>query len=579
MMRSTLMMGSAASAILLATAMAAPAQAAPTKFLYAGGATFPEKAYRDIMNCYGAHSGTDTETGLTSHICNTGEKGFAGPYSVDVQVLYAGVGSGGGRRALRNHLAGDPGGLTNGGRAPDSIPVPSTSDDGPRYGNATGTSWAATKSSTLNPFPSISFIGSDAIITQAEYVQGNVAGNIATSGYLINSLANNWGPMLQVPTLVGAVGIGYNPAAGGNVTWTENGTPPTGPVGAASGVSLTLDTWCGIMTGAITDWNDGEITTDNNGTSITGGASSPIYVVYRSDGSGTTEIFANALINQCASSAHPVPNSWQTSGGNVLGTTNDSFYLNLGPGHANILPVGNTTSGTAGFIGKPGNGGIHDFVVATPGAVGYLSTDFLQPIDSSGPKAINLQSWASVLSGPAVFIQPNATSANAVMKSALPPSFSKGKAKLCTSSGSPTVPNYADPNNYLAGHSPDGICAHNPINWGATSPLPTDIAAFPIGGFTFLELYSCYDPAGVTDLDALVGLGTLPGPKNGYLQWYYGSNSGKVKKSLAKNGFGALPGKWASNVKKLLFKDLKTKVGHPGDASTACSALPASGGA
>ena len=94
-----------------------------------------------------------------------------------------------------------------------------------------------------------------------------------------------------------------------------------------------------------------------------------------------------------------------------------------------------------------------------------------------------------------------------------------------------------------------------------------------------METYSCYDPAGVTSLAALVGTGGLPGGKNGYLNWYYGSNSGKVKKSLAANGFGTVPSKWAAGVKKILFKDVKTKVGSPGQASTACSALTATGGA
>ena len=135
-----------------ALALAAPAQSAPSKFLFAGGATFPEKTYRDIMNCYGVHSGTDTEIGLTSHTCNTTDKGFKGSYTTDVQVLYAGVGSGNGRKALRNHTAGNPGGLTDGGTLPDSVPVPSTADSGAHYGTATGDAWAPTKS-TANPFP------------------------------------------------------------------------------------------------------------------------------------------------------------------------------------------------------------------------------------------------------------------------------------------------------------------------------------------------------------------------------------------------------------------------------------------
>ncbi|HXJ03316.1 MAG TPA: substrate-binding domain-containing protein [Micropepsaceae bacterium] len=542
-----------AAVIGLAVAFAASANATPTRFLYAGGATFPEKQYRDLMNCYGDHSGTDTETGLTSHICSTGDSGFTAPYNADIQLLYAGVGSGNGKKALWNHDAGATG-LTSGGRVPDSVPVPSTADQGPHYGTATGAAWAATKS-TANPFATISYIGSDDPL---------LASDLTTAGqYNDHSAANNWGPAIAVPSFVGAVGIGYSPATG---TWVEKGKKPSGAIGAFNLVSLKTNTWCGIMTGAITDWNNAEITADNGGVSITGGVSKPITVVYRSDGSGTTFIFANAFIHQCDQSTHPIPASWESAvktGGsapntNVPGQSNNNWFLNIAG--AGLLP---TT-----FVGQPGNGGIHDYITAVghEGSVGYLSTDFLKPVDSTGPRAMNLQTYATFVNALApVFKQPNTKTAAAIMASAAPPLFT---AASCTTN-----------TTYNPGTSPDGICAHNPVNWGATNPTPLSTAAYPIGGFTFHMMYSCYNPAGLTDVNALVSntAGAL-----GWFRWFYGSptqNLSLVKNSLAKNGFGPIPGKWSSGVKKLLFSDVKTKIGIPGQAKTACSGLTATGGA
>src|SRR5215475_7549478 len=90
------LLGSAAAVVAFAAASTAgttPAHAQLTN-LYAGGATFPEKVYRDIMNCYGDHAGTDTETGLTAPpaTCNG-----ATPYNNSVQLLYGGSGSGRGQ--------------------------------------------------------------------------------------------------------------------------------------------------------------------------------------------------------------------------------------------------------------------------------------------------------------------------------------------------------------------------------------------------------------------------------------------------------------------------------------------------
>ena len=542
-------------AVIVAGAYSPALAVAPTGWIYAGGATFPEKAYRDIMNCYGNHSGTNTELGLTSHICSTGDTGFTAPYKPGVQVLYAGVGSGNGKAAWINHDAAQ---LKNGNRVPDKTPVPSTADKQDQFTDGTvgayGTNWYNFLSGTNlvdhrgtnNPFASISFVGSDDPLLSTDLV--------GAGKYNANSAANDWGPAIQVPALVGTVALMYNPASGGNISWTENGVAPAAPtIGTPSGVSLTTNTWCGIMTRAITDWNDAAITADNQGTSITGNVSAPITVVVRSDGSGTTFLMANAMIQQCAISTHPVPNSWQTAAGNALGVSNNSWFHNV------------NAAFPGSFNEQSGSGNVTATVKANAGYVGYASVDFSAPTDPSGPKAMNLQTYVSFSGNTtAVFRQPNKSSGSAIMVGTpIPPS----------TAGSCLVSAFYD-----KGTSPDGKCSHNPVNWGVTNPAPLSANAYPVGGFTFMFMYSCYQTAangGLTTAPRLVGnVG-----KVGYLRWYFGTttvNAVKVNNSLAKNGFGPIPPAWRTAVYNLLFTDTKTKIGAPGALGTACSAFTGS---
>src|ERR1700754_4349228 len=118
------LLGGAAVA-LLAGMLAAPAQA-QTVPLYAGGATLPEKVYRDIFNCYGDNSGGGLQAGLsgTAATCNGNPA-----YRSNVAALYVGVGSGNALRAFQTHDAVQfP--LPTGGsaRIPDKPPVVGTTN-------------------------------------------------------------------------------------------------------------------------------------------------------------------------------------------------------------------------------------------------------------------------------------------------------------------------------------------------------------------------------------------------------------------------------------------------------------------
>src|SRR5579859_1773971 len=125
------------------------------------------------------------------------------------------------------------------------------------------------------------------------------------------------GPVVHVPVTMGAVSIGYNL-----------------PV---DGLKLDGATLGGIYLGTIKAWNDPAIASLNPGVTL---PSTPVAVVHRSDGSGTTFIFTSYL-----SAVSP---DWKTKIG-ASGSVN--------------WPVG---------IGAKGSEGVSGQVTNTPGAIGYF---------------------------------------------------------------------------------------------------------------------------------------------------------------------------------------------------------------
>jgi phosphate transport system substrate-binding protein len=127
------------------------------------------------------------------------------------------------------------------------------------------------------------------------------------------------GPIIHVPTVLGAVVITYN-------------VP-----GLTSPLNLTSKAIADIFSGKITKWSDTRVTSLNPGVKL---PSSDILVVHRSDGSGTTYIFTDYL-------SKAVP-AWNSS---------------VGKGKEVKWPVG---------LGAKGNEGVAGQVKQTPGAIGYV---------------------------------------------------------------------------------------------------------------------------------------------------------------------------------------------------------------
>ncbi len=154
----------------------------------------------------------------------------------------------------------------------------------------------------------IDFAGSDSVLTDAEYTSGK--------------------DLQMYPMVASAVVPIYNVE------------------GVTQTVTLSRDALVGIYSAKITKWNDPAITATNAGINL---PDKNITAVHRSDGSGTTEIFTNAL---SAFSA-----DWKT---------------NVGAGTAVQWPVDEAGNG----IGGKGNQGVAAAVQNTPDSIGYVEISY-----------------------------------------------------------------------------------------------------------------------------------------------------------------------------------------------------------
>jgi phosphate transport system substrate-binding protein len=129
------------------------------------------------------------------------------------------------------------------------------------------------------------------------------------------------GPVLQVPVALGGVSIAYN-------------IP-----GIGSGLRLTPGVLAGIFLGKISSWNDPQIAKLNPHLKL---PKTPIAVVHRADGSGTTYIFTDYLSK--------ISPEWKSK----VGTGKNVTWI------------------APSAIGGKGNEGVAGQVNNNPGAIGYV---------------------------------------------------------------------------------------------------------------------------------------------------------------------------------------------------------------
>ena len=131
--------------------------------------------------------------------------------------------------------------------------------------------------------------------------------------------------VVQIAGTLGTEGLAYN------LQGVTNGQ-----------LKLTSDTIAGIFLGTIKTWNDPKLAADNSGVSL---PNTPITVVHRSDGSGTTYIFTD-----------------------YLSATNADWKTKVGKGKSVNWPVGQ---------GAKGNEAVATTIKQTPGAIGYVELAYI----------------------------------------------------------------------------------------------------------------------------------------------------------------------------------------------------------
>lgn len=364
--------------------------------VYGGGSSLAALLYRQWQDYYGVAMPPDPQ-GAPNGL----------PVNPNFQYYYASIGSGSGRAAF---LSGIPSSAT-----PGNPPV------------------FCPNNSSCYPYPLWHYSGSDATFSSTEISCYQVG---CPPTYPASQPAR--GQYFQVPTLATDITVFYN---------------PTGQTVGAKGLLLKRDTYCGIWEGAITNWGDPEITSDNGGHQV---STQPIVRVVRSDSSGTTFLLTNHLNTACQNLPHPT-HDWT---GGVGGTV--------------TWPGGATLPGT-------GSGGVVSAVNGQPGAVGYVGPSYVAPVVSGGDPTASLQDQFSYLLNRPTFIPPTVASTNIGFKGVSPP------------------------------NNPD------PFDLGILVPDPAAQGAYPIIGFTWLEMYQCYNTAAEANgLRSLVRwyaeLGTLTPP-------------------------------------------------------------------
>jgi phosphate transport system substrate-binding protein len=172
------------------------------------------------------------------------------------------------------------------------------------------------------------------------------------------------GPVLHLPTVLGAVVPVYNVA------------------GVGTELKFTGAVLADIYLGRITKWNDPAIARLNAGAAL---PAADITVVHRSDGSGTTFIFVD-----------------------YLSKVSPAFKRTVGVNTSVMWPVG---------VGGKGNEGVSGLVSQTPGSIGYVELIYALQ---------NTMSYASVQNAAGEFIKASpaaVTSAAAAATAAMPADF------------------------------------------------------------------------------------------------------------------------------------------------------------
>ncbi|WP_419689694.1 MULTISPECIES: substrate-binding domain-containing protein [Burkholderia] len=279
----------------------------------------------------------------------------------------------------------------------------------------------------------VHFANSDAALTPAQ-----------VTAYNSGTVGSNSGPLIQIPYIVTAITV---PVVNGPAV-TSSTTPQTTP-GQAHSIALNDNDLCGIFSGALTSWN--QVT--NPETNSAYASTAPIKVVYRADGSGTTELLTRHLAAVC------------TSANTKAGVT---FVDSLTFANTTAFPSGVPSN----FIGASGSGGVRGSLAslssAGTAAVAYLSPDYTNTF---------LASQSAVVTSSGALQLPIASLYNSSNSTYYAPTYANATTALGTISA-PSNP--ADPNAWV------------PVSGAAYNALANPSAGYPVSGTSQIILSQCY---------------------------------------------------------------------------------------
>lgn len=145
--------------------------------------------------------------------------------------------------------------------------------------------------------------------------------------------------------------------------------------GAAATLRLDGSVICGIYLGTIKKWNDANIKALNP--TVANLPEANINVVGRSDGSGTTFVFASYLGKASAAAQKNCgyhSNFTSSTEANLTDPAGTFLPATTAPG--TYFAAIRTANGAAAITGKPGNGGIAPYVKATNYTISYVESSY-----------------------------------------------------------------------------------------------------------------------------------------------------------------------------------------------------------
>ncbi|WP_431824857.1 substrate-binding domain-containing protein [Burkholderia sp. F1] len=253
------------------------------------------------------------------------------------------------------------------------------------------------------------------------------------------------GPLIQIPYIVTPITV---PVVNGPAV-TSTTTPQTTPNQAHS-IALNDDDLCGVFSGKLTNWD--QVVNPETGSAYA--LYAPIKVIYRADGSGTTELLTRHLAAVC------------TTGNTAAGV----FFVDS-------LTFANTTAFPGGvplnFVAADSDGGVRNalasFSNAGAAAVAYLSPSYTNSY---------LAPSSTVVTAAGALQLPVASLVNGTRYYA--PTYANASAAIAS------VASARAPGTKRA--------ASNPANWVPNVGKPT--SGYPISGTSQIILSQCYqDPA------------------------------------------------------------------------------------